>query len=275
MRCLGRSAVALGLWRRHDGGLARASARGGRRRGGRRRRPSPRPGRSRAPPAPPSPTGSGRSDRAPAPSAMTPSIAGRGALDGLLTATQRRRRQPPGQHLVEDDAQRVVHPRPASAAARPAARGRRRPDRAPGGAPRRARAGSVRARPSSATFTRPALFTQTAAGLSPPWGMEARRALEAVGDVRDQVACALERHAPPLAPLAVDELPQRLPVEQLGGDEEEVGLSPDVQDLDQVLVDERARLLDVRLELGGAVPSTRMGMIRRATAPWLPRSVAR
>ncbi len=43
---------------------------------------------------------------------------------------------------------------------------------APSGAPRRARAGTVRPRPSSPTLTRPALFTQMAVGVSPPWGMK-------------------------------------------------------------------------------------------------------
>jgi hypothetical protein len=78
---------------------------------------------------------------------------------------------------------------------------------------------------------------------------EAGGALEAVGHVRDQVAGALERDVAPLAPLVVDELPQRLPVEQLGGDEEVVGLAPGGQHLDEVLVHERAGVLDVGHEL--------------------------
>ena len=82
-------------------------------------------------------------------------------------------------------------------------------------------------------------------------GHETGRALEAVGHVGDEVAGPLEGDVAPLAPLVVDEVAQRLPVEELGGDEEVIGLAPGGQHLDQVLVDEGAGVLDVRHQLRG------------------------
>ena len=65
---------------------------------------------------------------------------------------------------------------------------------------------------------------------------------------------------------AVDELAQRLPVEQLGRDVEEVRLAADRQHLDQVLVNQRAGVLDVGFQLRRRAPSTRSGMTRTAAA---------
>ena len=121
--------------------------------------------------------------------------------------------------------------------------------RAPGGdAPSRQRRQRAR-QPEIGDLDAARLVHPDGRRVEPAVRHRAGRALEPVGDVGDQVAGAAERDGPALAALAVDELAQRLAVEQLGRDVEEIGLAPDGQDLDQVLVDQRAGVLDVGLEL--------------------------